>query len=216
MLLCFNRGYVKQMAALPLQVISIGTAINFVVPHCGAAEILLKPSFELTALRTKGILTFHLCTWWHTGWSCILHFSCPRSHVLSLSEMFRAQALMGMGQFALTSQSLLFGVFFILLIKWVFLSSFISLPNESPGWRTCSTWQEIKENFPLVALCRQRTFVLERKAKAESKFFQHCLLGKAYKSCWQKVYSPLQRSQLGDFFLSLRQEIACKFSWITW
>lgn len=49
MLLCFNRGYVKQMAALPLQVISIGTAINFVVPRCGAAEILLKLSFELTA-----------------------------------------------------------------------------------------------------------------------------------------------------------------------
>lgn len=63
MLLCFNRGYVKQMAALPLQVISIGTAINFVVPCCGTAEILLKLPFELTAVWTKDILTFHLCTW---------------------------------------------------------------------------------------------------------------------------------------------------------
>lgn len=92
------------------------------------------------------------------------------------------------------------GFFTVPLIKWTFLSLFISFPSESPGWRTCSTWQEIKENFPLVALCRQRTFVLERKGKADSKFFQFCLLGKAYRSCWQKVYSPLQRSQLGDFF----------------
>lgn len=54
MLLCFNRGYVKKMTALLLRVISIGTAINFVVPYCchcstaltRRAEILLKPTFE--------------------------------------------------------------------------------------------------------------------------------------------------------------------------
>ena len=64
MLLCFNRGYVKQMAALLLQVISVGTTINFVVPYCcrcgmaltHRAEILLKPSLELMTFWTKGIL----------------------------------------------------------------------------------------------------------------------------------------------------------------
>lgn len=126
MLLCFNRGYVKQMAALPLQVVSIGTAINSVVPCCGTAEILLKLSFELSALGTKGILTFHLCTWWHRGWSCILHCSCLRPHIFSPSEMLSVQALMGMGQFALISQSLLFvwGVFLLLFLS---LNEFFSL-----------------------------------------------------------------------------------------
>lgn len=63
--LCFNRGYVKQMAALLLQVISVGTTINFVVPYCCRcgtaltcrAEILLKPPFEVMIFWTKGILT---------------------------------------------------------------------------------------------------------------------------------------------------------------
>lgn len=168
MLLCFNRGCVKQMAALLLQVISVGTAINFVVPYCcrcgtsltHRAAILLKPSSELMTFWTKGTLAMHwgpceaslsacVCTWWHTGWSCILHFPCLRSHVLSPSEMFSAQALMDMGQFARTFQG--FETLFCLdffLIKWIVLSSFISFQDEFTLMAaTHSTWQEIKENF---------------------------------------------------------------------
>lgn len=121
MLLCFNRGYRKQMAALLLQVISIGTTINFVVPYCCrcsmaltcGTEILLKPSLELMTFWTRSILTMH---WGHCEASLstsalgdtrgTLRLPCLRSLVLSPRETFGAPALMEMGQFALTFQSL--------------------------------------------------------------------------------------------------------------
>lgn len=199
MLLCFNRGYVKQMAALPLQVISIGTAINLLFP---AAEGRNPAHAVLWALGTRDKRHPHLPPLHLVTHRLELHPPLLLPEVPHFQPQWDVQCSAFDGDGALSSDIskpavCVWGFFIIPLIKWVFLSLFISFPNESPGWRTCSTWQEIKENFPL---CRQGTFVLERKGKAESKFFQHFLLGKAYKSCWQKVYSLLQRSQLGDFF----------------
>lgn len=62
---------------------------------------------------------------------------------------------------------------------------------------------------PLVMLHRQKTWK-KKKSKEKKRYKANSsnvsCLETASNSCWQKVYSPPQRSQLGDFLLPLRHK----------